>query len=180
MFRFFWSRSASVWTAYLYVFLGAMLLIFPGITGTVFCWFLAGGSLIYAAGRLFYYVSCRKKGCSSLKDLILGFSFFGFTLFCCFFPLTVLSILPMVLGIILLLDGVGKLPLLIAALQDRSPLTAALAISVLVPMFLGFLIAANPFDTAKTVIMFFGTALVADGVCDLGTAIYARRMPRNF
>ena len=35
--QFFWSRTASVWIALLYMLLGIPLLLFPGISGSVIC-----------------------------------------------------------------------------------------------------------------------------------------------
>ncbi len=36
MFQFFWSRTASVWIAVLYIALGLPLLLFPAASGSVF------------------------------------------------------------------------------------------------------------------------------------------------
>lgn len=44
MFQFFWSRTASVWIAILYMALGLPLLLFPAISGSVFVWSLAAGA----------------------------------------------------------------------------------------------------------------------------------------
>ena len=41
MFGYFWSRNATLGMAALYLVLGIVLLLFPGMSGTVFCWGLA-------------------------------------------------------------------------------------------------------------------------------------------
>ena len=79
------------------------------------------------------------------------------------FPEFVLSFLPLTLGVLLLIDGIGKLP---AALEARKLLPTAflpLAISAVIPLLLGLILIMNPFDVTKFVIMFFGICLVIDG-----------------
>ena len=175
MFTFFWSRSASIWAAALYILLGLVLVLFPGMTGTVFCWALAIAAAVYAIGRLVRWFQGRKAGTASAADLLLGIIFLVLCLFCLLRPASVLSFLPLVLGIVLLLDGIGKLPLAIDAGRDKDRLFWPLLISALLPLLLGILIVINPFGAAKAVLMFFGVSLIADGVCDLVAAISARR-----
>ena len=52
MFGYFWSRNATLGMAALYLALGVVLALFPGMSGTVFCWGLAAGAAIYAMGAL--------------------------------------------------------------------------------------------------------------------------------
>ena len=50
--QFFWSRTASIWIALLYIILGLPLLLFPGASGSVFVWALAAGAAVYAVSHL--------------------------------------------------------------------------------------------------------------------------------
>lgn len=175
MFKFFWSRSASVCTALAHVALGLILLLFPGMSGTVFCWVLAGGALAYAINRFWCFYQARKAGFTAAGTLTLGLLFTGFSIFCFARPNVILSFLPAVLGVILLADGIGKLPLAIEAFTVHSAARFPLIISSLVPLALGVLIIANPFGAAKAVIMFFGVSLLLDGILDLISAIQTRR-----
>ena len=47
MLQFFWTRSASIWIALLYMLLGIPMLFFPSLTGSLFVWALAGGMAAY-------------------------------------------------------------------------------------------------------------------------------------
>ena len=86
MFTFFWSRSASIWAAALYILLGLVLVLFPGMTGTVFCWALAIAAAVYAIGRLVRWFQGRKAGTASAADLLLGIIFLVLCLFCLLRP----------------------------------------------------------------------------------------------
>ena len=173
--QFFWSRTASVWIALLYMLLGIPLLLFPGISGSVFVWALAAGAAAYAVSHLWRYIQGRRAGQAPGGDLFLTILPMAFAAFSLLWPQAILSFLPLVLGALLLVDGVGKAPLVIAAIRSKSTILIPLLLSSLVPAILGILLVVNPFHVARLVIMIFGAALVADGVSDLITALMSRK-----
>ena len=175
--QFFWSRTASVWIALLYMLLGIPLLLFPGISGSVFVWALAAGAGVYAISHLWRYLQGRKTGQTSGGALFLTIFPMSFAIFSILWPQAILSFLPLVLGALLLVDEVGKIPLVIAAVQAKSSILVPLLLSSLIPAILGALLVVNPFHAARLVIMIFGAALVADGVSDLITALMSRKNP---
>ena len=139
--QFFWSRTASVWIALLYMLLGIPLLLFPGISGSVFVWTLAAGAAVYAISHLWRYLQERKTGQASGGDLFLTILPMSFAIFSILWPQAILSFLPLVLGALLLVDGVGKIPLVIAAVQAKSSILIPLLLSSLIPGILGVLLA---------------------------------------
>lgn len=175
VYQFFWSRAASIWIAALYVLLGLALLLFPALSGSVLVWSLAAGAGIYAVSHLLRYLKGRKQQQSSGGDLFLTILPLAFSIFALFWPEAVLSFLPLVLGSLLLIDGVGKLPLAIAALREKSPVRLPVTLSSFLPMAVGVVILVNPFQTAQVVIAVFGIALIADGISDFWTAITTKK-----
>lgn len=175
MVMYFWERSASIWIALLYMVMGGLLLAFPAATSTVFVWALAGGAAAYGLSHLLRYLQTRKNGAASPADLFLTVLPLAFAVFALVWPQTLLSFLPLVLGSLLLMDGVGKLPLTVAALRSHTPDTTALLLSSLIPLVLGILIVVNPFQTVQLVVRIFGLGLIADGVADFATVLTARR-----
>lgn len=173
--QFFWTRTASVWIALLYIILGLPLLLFPGASGSVFVWALAAGAAVYAVSHLWRYLQERKTGQASGGDLFLAVLPLAFSIFSLSWPQAILSFLPLVLGALLLVDGVGKVPLVIAAVRSKPPILIPLLLSSLIPIVLGTLLVVNPFHAAQMVIMIFGAALVADGVSDLVTAVMSQK-----
>lgn len=99
-------------------------------------------------------------------------AFAGFALL---WPEAVLSVLPLVLGSLLLVDGVGKLPLALTAIRDKYPNMVPMILASVIPILLGILIVVNPFQTAKIVVMVFGLSLVADGASDFLTVLLDKR-----
>lgn len=174
MVMYFWERSASVWIALLYMVMGGLLLAFPAATSTVFVWALAGGAACYGVSHLLRYLQTRKKGTASPADLFLTVLPVAFAVFALVWPQTLLSFLPLVLGSLLLLDGVGKLPLAIMAMRAHTPDANALLLSSLIPLVLGAVIVVNPFQTVQLVVRIFGVGLIADGVADFAAVLTSR------
>ena len=177
MVMYFWKRSASVWIALLYVLMGGLLMAFPATSSTVFVWALAIGAAGYGLSHLLRYWQERKAGTESPADLFLTVLPMAFTAFALAWPHTLLSFLPLVLGSLLMLDGVGKLPLAVMALRAEAPDTIVLLLSGLIPLVLGAVIVLNPFQTIQLVIAIFGFGLIADGILDFA-ALFTARHPR--
>lgn len=175
MLQFFWTRTASVWIAVLYIVLGLPLLLFPGASGVIFVWALSAGAAVYAVSHLWRYLQSRKRGNPPGGDLFLTILPLAFAIFSLIWPQAILSFLPLVLGALLLVDGAGKVPLVVEAIRVRLPILVPLLLSSVIPIALGILLVLNPFPIARLVIMVFGAALVADGISDLVTALMAQK-----
>lgn len=175
MFEFFWVRAASVWIAVLYIVMGLLLLAFPGASSTLFVWVLAAGAAAYGASHLWRYIQGRRSGGALSGDLFLSILPAAFAGFALLWPEAVLSVLPLVLGSLLLVDGVGKLPLALTAIRDKYPNMVPMILASVIPILLGILIVVNPFQTAKIVVMVFGLSLVADGASDFLTVLLDKR-----
>ena len=79
----------------------------------------------------------------------------------------VLSFLPFLLGLILLLVGLSKLPFAIDAYHMKTPSFRYLLVSSIAPLVLGAVLLWNPFGAVKGMIAFFGLSLIIAGVSDL-------------
>lgn len=175
MLQFFWTRTASIWIAVLYILLGLPLFLFPDASGKVFVWALAAGAAVYAISHLWRYFQSRKRGTPSGGDLFLTILPLAFALFSLTWPQAILSFLPLALGAMLLVDGAGKVPLVVDAIRVKLPILVPLLLSSVIPIALGILLVLNPFPIARLVMMVFGAALVADGISDLVTALMAQK-----
>ena len=140
MFDFFWSRTASLWIAILYMVLGIPLLFFPAQCLTLFKWLLFGGSIVYGLSRLIRYRQGVKSGYASGSDKIFGLLFLLLGVFFLLFYDFIFSFLSLVLGILLLADGIGKLPVLHSARQEGHLAFRPLLFSTIIPFLLGIIL----------------------------------------
>ena len=109
----------------------------------------------------------------------IGVLCLAFGIFCFSRPYVVLSFLPIALGIMLLVDGIGKMPLAVDALSVYSPYRFWVLISAVLPLILGIVLLVNPFRAAKAASMFFGISILADGLFELITYIQQRRAEKS-
>ena len=168
-------RPDSILIPILSLILGIPLILFPGMTGRIFCLVLALGAFVYGAARLIRYARGRRQGWRDGGDKFTGILFLLIGLFCLLGWRIILSFLPLTLGVILLLDGLTKLPLAIDAFQMRLPARGPLLASTVLPLVLGLVMLINPFGVTSLVIRFFGISLMVDGACALAAAISSPR-----
>ncbi len=114
-------------------------------------------------------------GCGNPGDVFLAVLPAAFAAFSLIWPQAVLSLLPLVLGSLLLVDGVSKLPLAYMGVREQHPGMIPMLLSSIIPILLGRLIIVNPFTTMQLVVMVFGATLAADGISDLVTVILEKR-----
>ena len=133
------------------------------------------GSAVYAVSHLVRYIQGRKEGLASGGDLFLTVVPLLFTVASLIWPQTLLAFLPLVLGALLLVDALGKVPLTIGAIELDSPAMIPLAMSCFFPALLGILLMVNPFSAVHIVIRLFGIVLMITGVIELITAVVSHR-----
>ena len=152
--------------AAVYIALGIILICYPGFTGILIC--RAAGLLALAVGGVREVSALRTRGAGFFSQLNLAIHvvLMGFGLFALAQPVTVLSILPVVLGVYLLMECVGKLQRAFALKELGFPRWwAALGMGLLAAV-LGVTLLLNPFGAVETMLRFLGLSLVIDGVTD--------------
>ena len=175
MIQFFWSRNSSIWLAAIYLIAGIILLVYPDVSGTVFCWGLGIVLLLYALTHLWRFLQARRNNCSAGNEIIIGGLFAILAILCLIFPQNVLSLLPLSLGILLLLDGLGKIPMVLNVFQEKLPYPWLFLLSSLVPLILGIVLIINPFSVVTITIMFFGASLIVDGIFELISVLFSAK-----
>lgn len=163
------SRS-SVIAALIYLVLGLCLVIFPETSGSVICYIIAALLLLDGIRHIISYFSNSLSEVLGGYDLALGGVEVLLGVFVLIRPATMLSLLPICLGLALVISGVIRL-------QRSFDLKRAGAGSWKVVLILGALVAAlgllmlvNPFATAKVLMVVLGVSLMVDACCMLLTA----------
>lgn len=162
------SRVGQVLLAIGYALLGLFFIIWPGTSVQAICWIVGIGALIYGAVCFINYIRMRRRDqISFTSELFFGVTFTALGAFCLITPSTVVSILPFLLGLVLLLDAVGKFQ---RALQMRSvgfPYWWVSLVFAVCVLLLAVTLLFNPFGAVKFTMIFFGACLLADGLADL-------------
>lgn len=150
-----------------YILLGIILMVWPSMSADLFCLVVGIGALVFAIFYLVrYWQNCR-EGFTFQMELVLAIVLAALGIFCLVTPRTLLSILPFFLGVVLLIDGVGKIP---RALELKSLGFSRWWIELLFALLtaaLGLVLVLNPFSLIRISIIFFGASLAISGVTDL-------------
>ena len=161
--------------AVLYVILGLVLLIWPGVSATVFCYAFGGILLIYGMVAIVSFFLRDSWQGSFVFELFLGIVAAALLR-----PVIVASVLPVILGLFIVVDGLVNLK---RALELRRMLylrwTVPLALSA-GSAVLGLVIVFQPFLAAEALVMLIGAVLIYEGLSDLWTIFRVSQWTKEY
>lgn len=150
-----------------YIAVGIVLITHPGITGILIC--RTAGALALLLGGFRVFTALRTRGADWFfqLDLAVGVLLLAFGIFALAKPKVVLSILPVVLGVYLLTECIGKVQRALVLKKIGYPRWwTAFSFGPLTGL-LGLLLIINPFQAVETSLTILGISLLVDGVSDL-------------
>ena len=161
----------------LYILLGLLLLLAPQAVADVFC--IALGLLVVLCGLQSLYSYFKKDNGSiraavslllSLPTIALGM----WALLCTVqSAMTFEWLLPLLFGLMLLVDGVVRAQSSFALAKRKGQKWWLLLLFSIVSVALGVLLVLHPFDAAVSVVMLCGILLIVEGALNLGCILYA-------
>ena len=154
-------------TAVVYIAAGLLLALNPDMSATLLCTGVGICALGYGAFTLLLYFLRKRGEEQSRFTLPVGIAFAALGAFCLIAPGVVLSIIPLLFGIVLLIDGADKLGQALELRRSgfvRWQLVLSVAIVV---MLFGVLLVTRPYAAVESVIIMFGALLAADGAIDV-------------
>ena len=149
-------------SAICYVALGIALIVWPAASINVFCYVLGGVTAAYGLWQIYRFISHREERYATLS-LMVGICFFVK-------PELFVSILPFILGLYLIFDGVVKLQAAIDIKKEGYQKWGILLLLAVLMIALGVVILLNPFQSAQALITFIGICMLLDGVINLWNA----------
>ena len=110
-------------------------------------------------------------------SFILGVFMFIFGIIIIVKPNTVASIIPLLLGIWMLINGVTKLSYALTLNKNKNA-ASSIIISILI-IVLGILLVFNPFAGAKTLVQILGVTIIIYSVLDLAECFAIRKIVKK-
>ena len=154
-------------TAVVYIVMGALLALNPDMSATLICTGIGVCALAYGAFTLLMYFLRSRDVDSSRLNLPIGIAFAALGVFCLIAPGTVLSIIPLLFGVVLLIDGAGKLGRALELRRVGFVRWGLIACVAAVIMLFGVMLVTRPFVAVNSIMIMFGAMLMADGAIDL-------------
>lgn len=166
-----WLKSVKwnlVLAALAYVVLGVVLLIWPGTTGNVLCTLLGILLLGYGIFQIIGFFTRGDEGWGSgAVYLLAGLCAVALGVFALSSPEKVLSILPVALGAVVVVDSCMSLKRSFQLKELGMERWWVIALLAVVTLVFGLVVMFNPFRSAMLVTRIVGGVLIYQGISDL-------------
>ena len=167
-------------SAILCILLGIVLLVYPDTSITIVCRAVGAIVLITGIGFVGSYLRVGKTKWFGKLELVFGSIFVILGGFIMLFPLGIVSIVPLVFGILLVYHGIANMKQALELRQYKDKgwwLPVLIAATTIV---LGVIIMRNPFGTIEMLMRIIGICILYDGL--MNTMLVGRfvKSIRNF
>ena len=161
-----------LFSSVLTILIGLILLLFPGPTLTGIGYAVGGIAIAMGVIRsVRYFRQDHTYPFLLQSDLVVGLLTIAFGIFMVSQPVTVMSQLPLLFGILLAGCGIGNILRAVDANKAGDPRWGILLGLAIVSVILGLLIMANPFGAVETVVAVIGACLIYQGATDILTTL---------
>lgn len=174
-------KSNFTWLSVAYVVLGIILLFWPATSMLVICRGVGIILLVYGVIKLVMSGMASRNGWVEYADISSGVVAALFGLLLLIRPQMFISILPMLLGILITVDGVMRLQSVLMLRRASYGRWWIELICAAVTLVLGVLLMINPFAGMTMAVSVMGAFLLLDGIANLVDIFYiSRKMGRPF
>lgn len=164
----------------MYIVAGTVLLLFPETTTKTICYMIA---IVVMAFGLIKVITYLVKGLEQnmyKNDLVIGFMCFIFGIILIFKSTIVISIIPILLGILVLISGFGKLQSSLDIKRMRNGNWMYFFVIALINVGLGLILIFNPFAVVKTMLRLVGICMLFSGITDIFGSVYMSKKLKNY
>lgn len=156
---------------------GVILVIFPGTTLRMIGYLVSVALFLMGIVSIIIYMRRKTEDNFMKNDFLKGLV--AITLGVCTILKVevVISLLPLILGIIIIISGCSKLQETIDMARAKSPSWLILLITSIINIALGVLVVCNPFNTMKLLVTIIGIGMIFGGVTDVFITLHiAKKM----
>lgn len=166
--------------AILYVLLGLVLLLWPITVMDVLCYLTGGILLLYGVFAIVGFCRVEERRASSFLALFLGIVAAAVGVVLLLQPALFQSILTIILGIYILIDGLLNLKRALELRRmEHGGWTIYLVLS-LITVVLGLVVIFHPMLAGATLVQLIGASLVYSGAADLWTLFQLSRWTKEY
>lgn len=165
-------RTVSI-SSVAFILVGLALLLWPDLSLRLVCGLFGLVILLKGISSIYAFFKDEVRGFFSYFGWMFGAVAVALGIFLLIRPQTVVSILPILVGLFVIIDGVMRVQTafeLRAAGYDR---WWSMLILALISAALGVLMLVNPFGTVELLVMAIGVILLVEGVLNLAGSIWA-------
>lgn len=172
-------RKSYGFSSIAFILVGLALLLWPALSLRLVCGLFGLVILIKGISSLVGYARSEVRTVFHYFGWVFGAAATALGVFLLIKPETVVSVLPILVGLFVIFDGVMRIQ---SALELRNAgyhKWWSFLLLALLSAGLGVLILWNPFATVEVLVMVIGIILMVEGVLNLGGSLYASWMLRG-
>ena len=163
-------QGSYIVMAVAYVVFGLSLLVKPELSTTVICYAIGAVCVIYAVANLIKYFTGSMNRMYIEPDFVLSVIICVFGIVTIVRPSVIISILPFIVGIVLVFSGLIKV-------QDGINLKRLFLVLgfAVISVILGIVVLLNPFGTGLFFTRMVGLFFTVDGVLSISSIVMLRK-----
>lgn len=171
-------KTNVVISAILCILLGIVLVVWPDLSMQIVCTAIGAVLLIGGGVRLAVYFATKDGSVYAQLNLIMGIILAVVGIWILLQPAKVLSIIPVIVGIVIVLHGVNNLQQALVLYKEKYDKWWVALILALLTLGFGVLLILRPFQALETAVMLIGIFLIFDGLSDIWIVSRIYRMAR--
>ena len=161
--------TTSIIFSLLFIFTGIFLLLKPETAINVVCYVLGVILVLWGVVSIIQFFSDKNSNNYLSLSFIFGAFVFIFGIIILIKPSIIASIVPLLLGVWMVINGVTKLSYSLSIYRESKSILSIIG-SILIVIF-GVTLIFNPFEGAKGLTQIIGIALIVYSVLDLAESI---------
>ena len=165
--------------AVIMVILGIVLVIWPHILGVMLCYLLGGALIVMGVFQLISFLRGERLGFYNKFVMMMGIVLVLLGIWICAQPRIVLSIIPVVVGIIVLIHGLMYIQYTLDIKKAGSVKWWIALIAAALTLIVGLLLMLNPFTAYEITMVLLGVAMLYDGGSDLALLLFSYLAQRD-
>ena len=162
-------KNTLIASSVLYLVLGVIMLIFPGLVSDSICYLLALLFVFFGVAGVVTYFKTEVKTPYTSSTLILGILLGAFGLYIFLNPRVFASFIPLIIGIFLIADAISKLSISFDLKKIGYQGWWHMVIIAFAILCGGMFLSFNPFKAIELSIMIIGGILIFDSLTNIFT-----------
>lgn len=165
-------RKSYAVSSIAFILLGIALLLWPGLSIRLVCGLFGLIILIKGIGSIVNYAKAEVRTMFSYFGWIFGAAAIALGVFLLVKPETVVSVLPILVGLFVMFDGIMRLQSAFELRNAGARNWWGFLLLALLSVVLGIVMLVNPFGTVEALVMAIGVILLVEGILNLVGTVY--------
>lgn len=170
------TKTNAAFNAILYIILGGLLAVYPGVAADLLCYILGGVLLLCGLIDILLFLIRRDGSIYSAVRMVIGIILAAVGIWVMFQPKLIFSVVPWIVGALIVIHALQDLRYAFQMMKNHAPRWIGALLVAVITLGLGVVLITSAFETAMLAVRIIGIFLLVDGLSDLWLALQVRKM----